>query len=88
MADLGKLEYQVRMAPRYYVTRYHEGADGNSGSSETKGVYDNPEVAHEVAYALCKAEADRLGLPPGDPRVVFPAAYPASLPSVLADTVS
>lgn len=88
MADLGKLEYQVRMAPRYYVTRYHESADGAKGSSETKGVYDNLEVAHEVAYALCKAEHARLGLAPGDERIVYPAAYPGSLPSVLADTAS
>jgi hypothetical protein len=78
MADLGKLEYQVRMAPRYYVTRYHETAGGNTGSSETKGVYDNAEVAHEVAYALCKAEHDRLGLAPGDERIIYPPMVPAT----------
>lgn len=77
MADIGKIEYQVRQAPRYYVTRYHEYSDGRAGS-ETKGVYDNPEVAHEVAYALCKAEQDRLGLPPGDERIAYPAMVSAT----------
>ena len=78
MANIGKIEYQVRTTTRYHVTRYHEGADGRTGSSETKGVYDNQEVAHEVAYALCKAECDRLGLAPGDERVKFPDMVPAS----------
>lgn len=77
MADIGKIEYQVRQAPRFYVTRYHEGTDGSAGC-EAKGVYDNAEVAHEVAYALCKAEHDRLGFAPGDERVKYPTMVPAT----------
>lgn len=65
-----KIEYRVRMVPRYIVTRYAE-ADG----SETRGQYDNSDVAYEVAYALCKAEHDRLGLLPGDERLQYPKPY-------------
>lgn len=72
-----KVEYQVRQAPRFYVTRYHETDDGGAGC-ETKGVYDNAEVAHEVAYALCKAEHEKLGFAPGDERIIYPAMIPAT----------
>jgi hypothetical protein len=72
MADLGKIEYRVRTTTRYLITRYHEGADGRSASSECKGEYDNGAVAYEVAYALCKAEHERLGLPVGDERILYP----------------
>lgn len=65
-----KIEYRVRKVERYFVTRYHE--TGKTGGSETRGEYDNPEVAHEVAYALCKAEHDRLGWEPGDERIQYP----------------
>lgn len=72
MADLGKIEYRVRTTTRYIITRYHENEGGNTGGVENKGEYDNGEVAYEVAYALCKAEHDRLGLPIGDDRIIYP----------------
>lgn len=68
-----KIEYRVRMVPRYFVTRYHETE--NCGGSETRGEYDNAAVAHEVAYALCKAEHDRLGWAPDDERIQYPRTY-------------
>lgn len=80
MADIGKIEYQVRQSPRYFVHRYHESEDGRMAGCETKGAYDNPEVAHEVAYALCKAEHDRLGFAPGDERIIYPTMVPSSGP--------
>lgn len=83
MGMISKVEYRVRMAPRYYVTRYQADVDGGQGV-ETKGVYDNPEVAHEVAFALCKAEHERLGFAPGDERIVYPDSYPASSPALIA----
>lgn len=78
MANIGKIEYQVRQSPRYFVTRYHESEDGSMAGCETKGAYDNPEVAHEVAYALCKAEHDRLGFAPGDERIIYPTMVPST----------
>lgn len=79
MADLGRIEYRVRLVGRYVITRYHVGADGSAPLSETKGEYNNAQVAHEVAYALCKAEHERLGLPVGDERIQYP--QPVSLNS-------
>lgn len=70
--DLGKIEYRVRPVTRYIVTRFHEGADGHSGSVETRGEYDSEEVAYQVGYALCKAEHDHIKLPPGDERIIYP----------------
>lgn len=76
MGMTAKLEYRVRSAPRYFVTRFHETVDGAAGV-ETKGVYDSQEVACEVAYALCKAEHDKLGFAAGDERIVYPEMYPS-----------
>lgn len=64
------IEYRVRPVTRYQVTRYY--ADGTSGCCESKGMFDNGEVAYQVAYALAKDEAERLKLLPGDERIVFP----------------
>lgn len=71
MADVKKIEYRVREVKRYHVTRYYQG-HSSEGGVETKGEYDNPDVAHEVAYALCKAEHDRLGFPLDDERIQYP----------------
>lgn len=70
--DIGKLEYKVRPVTRYVVTRYQESASGQIGGSSQCGEYDNPDVAHEVACALCKQEHERLGLPLDDERVRYP----------------
>lgn len=72
MPSLGKIEYRVRKIERYLVTRYHEDGEGTTGGVETKGEYGGADVAYEVAYALCKAEHDRLGFPPGDERIQYP----------------
>jgi hypothetical protein len=66
-----KIEYRVRPVTRFVVTRYHDTAT-SAGGVETLGEYDNHEVAYQVGYALCKAEHDRLGYPPGDMRIMYP----------------
>lgn len=73
------IEYRVRPVTRYIVTRYHDLDDGRSGV-ETKGEFDNAETAHEVGYALCKDEHERLGYPTGDERIKYPQAIDAREP--------
>lgn len=76
---LRKVEYKVRPITRYVVTRFEEGYDSKievgpkswSGST-VKGTYDSEDVAHEVGYALCSAEHDRLGWPEADARIQYP----------------
>lgn len=76
MADIGKIEYRVREVTHYIVTRYYETSDGSTGGSEQKGEYDNRDIAHEVAYALCSEEHRRLGLPLDDDRIQYPRKFP------------
>jgi len=70
------IEYRVRPVTRYVVTRYesevHENGAESCGSCQTKGEFDNHEIAYQVGYALAKDEADRIGLPPGDMCMIFP----------------
>lgn len=70
------IEYKVRKVERFIVTRFEtSGPDaegkGNSVSS-VRGEYENPDMAYEVGYALCRAEHERLGFPPGDDRIQYP----------------
>ena len=76
-----KIEYRVRPVMRYVVTRYSKGS--NSVGSEVRGEYDNERVAYEVGYALCKAEHERLGWPPGDERIQYPTYFePPIVPAI------
>lgn len=70
-----KIEYRVRPITRYIVTRYERQDHENgkcSGSSSGHGEFDNEETAYQVAYALARAEHDRLGWPIGDERIQYP----------------
>ena len=67
-----KIEYKVREVKRYIVTRYHESDNGGSCGVDAKGEFDNPNIAYEVAYALCKDDHERLGYPPADERIQYP----------------
>jgi hypothetical protein len=67
-----KIEYKVRPITRYVVTRYEQSDCGRVGNSTTKGEYDNANVAHEVAYALCSAEHEALGWDIADERIQYP----------------
>ena len=71
MSDLSKVEYRIVPTTRYIITKYTAHEDGRAGG-ETRGQYDNAEVVYEVAYALCKAEHDRLGWPAFDDRIQYP----------------
>lgn len=67
------IEYRVRPVTRYIITRYEQFPDdGPQPGPRQLGEYDNDTVAYEVAYALCKAEHERLGLPIGDERIQYP----------------
>jgi len=52
---------------------------GSSGHGE----FDNAQTAYDVAYALCRAEHERLALPPGDERIRYPE-HPCEEPPTLA----
>jgi len=69
---MDKIEYRVRPVTRYIVTRYHNEGDGGSAGVETKGEFDNADIAYEVGYALCKDEHQRLGYSLGDERIKYP----------------
>lgn len=64
------IELRVRPITRYIVTRFERSE--RTGSSTQVGTYDNAQTAYEVAYALARAESERLGLPPGDMGVIYP----------------
>jgi len=81
-----KIEYRVRPVTRYFVTRYSESADGRTGDCSEMGEYQSQHVAQEVGYALCKAEHERLGWPPGDERIKYPAPEPLAAMSNPANT--
>jgi hypothetical protein len=66
-----ELEYRVKEVTRFIVTRYH--SDGGGSSVEGRGEYGNPDIAFEVAYALCKRDHDLLGWPLGDDRIRYPS---------------
>mgnify|MGYP000872251708 CR=1 FL=1 len=72
--EMRLIEYRVRPVGRYIVTRFEDGREDGPAKCwvETLGEYENGAVAYEVAYALCKAEHDRLGWPVDDSRIVYP----------------
>lgn len=78
------IEYRVREVTRYIITR-SEQSESTGGVTE-RGEYGNAATAYEVAYALAAAEAERLGLSPGDMGMIYPAV-PDGV-SVLRTTVA
>ena len=68
--DFGKVEYKVVPITRYVVTRFEENENGSACTE--RGKYDNPEMAWEVAYALCKMDHERMGYPEDDERIQYP----------------
>ena len=71
-----KVQYQVRTVSRFVVTRYEESDDARTGASETRGEYDNADVAFEVAYALCKSEHDASDEDVGSMNFIYPTRVP------------
>lgn len=90
---MNQIEYRVREVTRFIVTRYEteppKSASASRGISSQIGEYASGETAYEVAYALARAEAAALDLPPGDMGVIFPspingnARPPGSEPAVI-----
>lgn len=73
--DFGRVEYRIIEKPRYIVTRFEEGPGGTTVSERTvseRGTYDNPDIAWEVAYALCRQDHERMGYGPDDERIQYP----------------
>lgn len=65
------IEYRVKRVERYIVTRSEQSE--NSGSVVQRGFYESPQIAYEVAYALCRAEHERSGEDPGSMNFIYPA---------------
>lgn len=82
-----KIEYRVRPVTRYVVTRFHQDRYGPGAGVETKGEFDNGDVAYQVAYALCRDEHQRLGYPLNDMRIIYPEqpAIQAPVPVWMGD---
>lgn len=64
------VEFKVRPAGRYIVTRYEDNANGD-GSTQV-GEYASAEVAYHVAYALCRTEHEKSGEPVDSKMFVYP----------------
>lgn len=77
------IEYRVRPVTRFIVTRFEKvggehvapnarniGSVGSVGNGE----FNNADTAYAVAYALARADHERLGYELGDPRIRYPDA--------------
>lgn len=81
---LGKrVEYRVKLVTRYVVTKFEADVEpegyGSAGTQKVKqvsGEYPNWDMAYAVAYALCKADHQRLGYEPCDMRIQYPVSAP------------
>lgn len=73
-----KIEYKVRPVTRYVVTRFEARDESDKGGSfvgsAVCGEFQKGETAFHVAYALARAESEKLGLSPGDETVMYPEA--------------
>lgn len=76
--DIEKIEYKIRKVERYIVTRY-EAAERKAGS-QVFGEFDRADTAYEVAYALCRAEHDRLEWALDDERIRYPEPIEKAAP--------
>lgn len=70
-----KIEYKVRKVTKFIVTRYEENDNATVGSSTQHGEFDNEEIAMAVGTALASADQHRLGIPPGDMRIMYPMPF-------------
>lgn len=82
-----QIEYRVRPVTRYIVTRYMTADGASDAGSSVAGEYDNADMAYEVAYALARAEHDRLGWVPGDHRMQYPRHPPRGGHHMIEPTV-
>lgn len=79
MTDQTKLpgefvEYKIRKVERFIITKFSGMTDpARTGSTQVGGEYVHGETAYEVAYALARADRERLGYPLDDMRVIYPS---------------
>jgi hypothetical protein len=69
-----KIEYRIKPVTRYFITRFERTSSGAcSVGGAVSGVhFDNAQTAYDVAYALCKADHERMGWPMCDERIQYP----------------
>ena len=65
------IEYRIKPVVRYFVTR-HVSDGVVSGVQNCGSEYSSGETAYEVAYALARADVERLSLPIDSMEVIFP----------------
>lgn len=65
-----QIEYRVRPVTRFIVTRYYR--ESGTGSSEQKGVFEDPDVAYDAAYSMCRVEHESHGWALEDERIQYP----------------
>lgn len=78
--ELKKLEYRIKPITRFVVTKYEEWGEPDNSPSQSAltrnvseaGTFDNPDMAWEVGYALCKERHRLIGWPPGDESIQYP----------------
>lgn len=92
---LGKrIEYRVRPVTRYVVTKFEKDVEpegygsAGGGGSQVSGEYGNYETAYSVAYALCKADHERLGYAPDDDRIQYPKPDLERIDSALSGSLA
>ena len=73
------IQYRVTPVTRYIVSKFSKslspcrtGELVEGQGSEHRGEFPNEETAYSVAYALAKADHDRLGWPIDDERIQYP----------------
>lgn len=65
-----RVEYRVKPVTRYIITRNYQ--DDNGSETTQRGEYDNPHIAWECAYGMCKIDHEHLGYPAEDERIQYP----------------
>jgi len=73
------IEYRIVPVTRYHITRFSKSLSPCRTGELTEGIgscgkgeYDNSNTAYEVAYALARADHERMGWPVGDDRIKYP----------------
>jgi len=73
------IEYRIAPVTRYVINRFSKslspcvtGELTEGSGSCGRGEYDNADTAYEVAYALARADHERLGWDLGDERLRYP----------------
>jgi hypothetical protein len=68
------IEYRIKPVTRYMITRFERDANGGAsvGCPVSSVQFDSADIAYDVAYALAKADHERMGWPICDDRIQYP----------------